>query len=145
MSISVSQAVTTRAKLPTAPLGLGQFRRVGRISIALLINISRKRSQTFLTFYSQYRSVMKASKLSPFLNKAPVKEHYSLTVQQQSSAGRRIRLVTTISSLPNQTQRVLQLTRRGTRIFKPQTPPAEWLLSPTPYHEHEPAPTVPVP
>lgn len=91
MSINIIQAVTTRTKLPAAPLGLGQFRKVGRISSVFLVNISRKHSQPFLTFYSQYHSVTRASKLSPFLNKAPVKEHYSLTFQQQSSAGRRIK------------------------------------------------------
>lgn len=140
MPINISWAVTTRAKLPAAPLALGQFRKVGRISSLLLINISRKRSQTFLIFYSQYRSVTIASKLSPFLNKAPVKEYYSLTVQQQSSAGRRIRFIIIISSLPNQVQSTLQLTRRGTRIFKYRTPPAEGLLSLTSYHESEPDP-----
>lgn len=139
MSINVSQAVTTKAKLPMAPLGLGQFRKVSSV---LLINISRKHSQTFLTFYSQYRSVIIASKLSTFLNKAPVKELYSLTVQQQSSAGRRIRLIIIISSLPNQMQSTLQLTRKETWIFKHQTPPAEGLLSLTLCHESVPAPAV---
>lgn len=91
MSIYISQAVTTRTTLPAAPMGRGQFRKVGRISSVFLVNISGKHSQPFLTFYSQYHTVTRASKLSPFLNKAPVKEHYSLTVQQQYSAGRRIR------------------------------------------------------
>lgn len=85
---------------------------MGKISSVLRVNISRKHLQTFLTFYSQYHSVMIAAKLSPFLNKAPVKEHYSLTTQQQSSAGRRIRPVTTISPLANHGQDTLWLSRR---------------------------------
>jgi len=81
---------------------------------------------------------MIASKLSSFLNKAPVKEHSSSTAQQQSSARRRIRLVIIISSLPNQMQSSLQLTRRGMQIFEHQTPRAEGLLSLTIHRGSEP-------
>lgn len=122
MSMNISQAVTIRTKLPVAPPGLWEFRKVGKISSVLRVNISRKHLQTFLTFYSQYHSVMIAAKLSPFLNKAPVKEHYSLTTQQQSSAGRRIRPVTTISPLANHGQDTLWLSRRTMGFLTPALP-----------------------
>lgn len=54
------------------------------------------------SFFISSISVMVALRMSPFLNKAPVKEYYSLTVQQQSSAGRWAGLLTTLSPLPNQ-------------------------------------------
>lgn len=122
MSINISQAVTTRTKLPVTPPGLWEFWKVGKISSVLRVNISRKHLQTFLTFYSQYHSVMIAAKLSPFLNKAPVKEHYSLTTQQQSSAGRRIRPVTTISPLANRRQGTLRLSRKTIGFQTPDLP-----------------------